>query len=781
MGAFTTWECTLPLLSYSYSLDSRSILNELKVEGYESSPNPDHTNRLRALLSKNYSFDALGNISYIRDNLIPELSSSYSYDALNRLKLVQRGSGTNTSVFTYSFDTQGNLHRKEETTRRMLCYNASCSSTNITTNQPHHERIWENGSYQRTNTFTWSGAGNLLNKSNGKRTTSYSYDARNMLRAIDQDTNGINETKFFYDESGQRFLKVFRESPKKPEIRTYYLGGGLEYREKWEASSRQGYQISKYIMGAGGQRIVSITGSLVGSANPAGMAHAPLADSYYALASVSGGLEAVFYWYKATSVELAPLIAGRQYGFILLGLLLILMLWLYRWRGESGGLVGSLAPVLIFSLSFSFGCWWYPGQANSYTTDSLYDGLPVGVHYYSHDHLGSSLLVTDEDSREVVRTNYTPYGEVEFAHTGKYDLIKKSFTQSTSQDTKYAILGLKFTGQEYDPESNLYYYNARYYDPMIGMFTSADTIVPQAFDPMSYNRYMYVRGNPIKYIDPSGHGWCVWKQWCDWWNNRGKKDGPPNPLVSGLKKAATWTYNKIIKPTVMAVTSFAINVMNRIYPLSSSLIYGLIGGIAAAIRGKNFFKGFGNGLLSGLMNWGLSVATFGVSMTLSAVNAYAAGVNNIYGRDIQGIHAFLTDHTTGAGTTAIGTTAMLADLAAGAHFEKGMSRGSGSFVVSGSKISKTGGISLGNMAASKYDRDHPDFKVTIREEILHNWQYRRGGLLNLGRLGLEQVNKKGNYPYHTPGTLEYEARSRSELSYSERPWELSCSICGRFY
>ena len=60
-------------------------------------------------------------------------------------------------------------------------------------------------------------------------------------------------------------------------------------------------------------------------------------------------------------------------------------------------------------------------------------------------------------------------------------------------------------GQEYDPENSLYYYNARYYDPSIGIFTTADTIIPDESDPLSYNRHMYVRGNPINYTDPSGH------------------------------------------------------------------------------------------------------------------------------------------------------------------------------------------------------------------------------------------------------------------------------------
>ena len=47
--------------------------------------------------------------------------------------------------------------------------------------------------------------------------------------------------------------------------------------------------------------------------------------------------------------------------------------------------------------------------------------------------------------------------------------------------------------------------NARYYDPVTGQFVSPDTLVPDATNLFDYNRYMYVRGNPLRYTDPSGH------------------------------------------------------------------------------------------------------------------------------------------------------------------------------------------------------------------------------------------------------------------------------------
>jgi RHS repeat-associated protein len=51
----------------------------------------------------------------------------------------------------------------------------------------------------------------------------------------------------------------------------------------------------------------------------------------------------------------------------------------------------------------------------------------------------------------------------------------------------------------------LYYYGARWYDPAIGHFVQADTIVPNASYAGDYHRYAYTRFNPLKYTDPTGH------------------------------------------------------------------------------------------------------------------------------------------------------------------------------------------------------------------------------------------------------------------------------------
>ena len=61
-----------------------------------------------------------------------------------------------------------------------------------------------------------------------------------------------------------------------------------------------------------------------------------------------------------------------------------------------------------------------------------------------------------------------------------------------------------FTGQKSDA-TGLMYYNARYYDPALGTFVAPDSLIPNPGMVTHYNRFLYARGNPLKYADTSGH------------------------------------------------------------------------------------------------------------------------------------------------------------------------------------------------------------------------------------------------------------------------------------
>jgi RHS repeat-associated protein len=109
----------------------------------------------------------------------------------------------------------------------------------------------------------------------------------------------------------------------------------------------------------------------------------------------------------------------------------------------------------------------------------------TNVAYYHQDHLGSTRLVSGPTGT-IEEIYYYPFG------AAKSDMGSDSLRH-------------KYTSQEYDAETELYYYNARYYNPTLGRFISADTIVPDPANPQALNRYTYVLNNPMMYTDPSGH------------------------------------------------------------------------------------------------------------------------------------------------------------------------------------------------------------------------------------------------------------------------------------
>ena len=107
------------------------------------------------------------------------------------------------------------------------------------------------------------------------------------------------------------------------------------------------------------------------------------------------------------------------------------------------------------------------------------------ISYYHPDHLGSTAVVTNQSGADAGEFIYFPFGE--------------------SYPTDNQAVHYKFTGQERDNETSLYFYGARYYDARIGRFISADAVVQSRRNPQFLNRYSYTMNNPVLLVDPSGN------------------------------------------------------------------------------------------------------------------------------------------------------------------------------------------------------------------------------------------------------------------------------------
>jgi RHS repeat-associated protein len=103
-------------------------------------------------------------------------------------------------------------------------------------------------------------------------------------------------------------------------------------------------------------------------------------------------------------------------------------------------------------------------------------------YFYHFDGLGSVTAITDSTGSVIQRYDYDSFGNI-------VSMLDPNFKQPYT-----------YTSREYDLESGLYYYRARYYDAKIGKFISEDPIGLKG----GINKYVYVGNNPVRFIDPLG-------------------------------------------------------------------------------------------------------------------------------------------------------------------------------------------------------------------------------------------------------------------------------------
>lgn len=338
--------------------------------------------------------------------------------------------------------------------------------------------------------------------------------------------------------------------------------------------------------------------------------------------------------------------------------------------------------------------------------DGMVDGYHMGddVKYYHRDHLGNGELVTGADMNVIAQRFYTPYGEL------VEEVLQREQNATTSvlmaldidsddymrelhdnndvlpEDTSYLFAALfsspeynrdfrGFTSHENIKELGLVNMNARLYDPVIGRLVSADSIIPDISQPLAYNRYAYVRNNPMTYRDPSGHSWwalaafiiahlgdhqdlqvasTVWLAVSlggdgGWFAPSGK--GVVAAAVSGAKVAATITFLKTgnLKATAQAAAFGALSagVANSIggafdggiwdggHWTAKAALHGVTQGAISDLRGDSFAAGFVSGLASsaagshtGDLDTGAAVA---ITMVAGYISAEAAGGDGLEG------------------------------------------------------------------------------------------------------------------------------------------------------
>ena len=108
------------------------------------------------------------------------------------------------------------------------------------------------------------------------------------------------------------------------------------------------------------------------------------------------------------------------------------------------------------------------------------------LYYYHPDYLAHNEYITDITGRPYRYFHYSAFGESLIEKNKNYGQFSSPY---------------RFNGKELDPETGNYYYGARYYNPVWGVWLGVD---PLAAKMPAWSPYNYTFNNPIRFIDPDG-------------------------------------------------------------------------------------------------------------------------------------------------------------------------------------------------------------------------------------------------------------------------------------
>ncbi|MEW6184096.1 MAG: RHS repeat-associated core domain-containing protein, partial [Bacillota bacterium] len=123
------------------------------------------------------------------------------------------------------------------------------------------------------------------------------------------------------------------------------------------------------------------------------------------------------------------------------------------------------------------------------------------IYYYLFNGHGDVTQLLDERGEIVKDYEYDPFGK---ELTNELQLVPgKPFATLWRAEVEHLDNPFRYAGEYLDQETGYYYLKARYYDPQIQRFVSADSLAKNPT--WKEHAYAYCGYNPINYIDPTGH------------------------------------------------------------------------------------------------------------------------------------------------------------------------------------------------------------------------------------------------------------------------------------
>ena len=436
-----------------------------------------------------YSYDGDGNLQRMVDNL-RDITTSYYYDLSGRLI---RSASSDGSEYLYEYDLNDNLTKLHQSaggsswvteytydkdnrpvtvkvngktitdsynatgTRSSRVYGFATPYTvsfgylaGANGSKTTMLQSYRNGS-DAAYTYTYDNNGNVTAISQGTKSAAYTYDALNQLTRInDGFTN--KTTTYTYDNAGN-ILERKEYAYTTGTLGTPTATFAYEYDSEWK------------------DKLVSYNGETISYdeiGNPVSYRGYTMAWQGKRLESLSGNGLTASYTYDEQGIRSGKTINGVTTSFSYNGSLLM----------------AQVAPEK--SLLFSY-------DANGQAVSVNYNGTE---YYYLRNGQNDIVGLMDESGVRVVEYIYDAWGK----------LISTTGTLAT---TLGADNPFRYRGYYYDTETGLYYLTARYYDPEVCRFISADVYMSTGQGVLGGNMWAYCGNNPVNRYEVDGKCWNI--------------------------------------------------------------------------------------------------------------------------------------------------------------------------------------------------------------------------------------------------------------------------------